>query len=57
MAVGIFLIYSACGIDSITTVTPGLAASNSIPDYVKPENFKAMIEATKKYGKYPINIE
>ena len=35
----------------------GLAASNSIPDYVKPENFKAMIEATKKYGKYPINIE
>jgi len=35
----------------------GLAASNSVPDYVKPENFKAMIEATKKYGKYPINIK
>lgn len=35
----------------------GIAASNSIPDYVKPENFKAMIEATKKYGKYPINIK
>jgi uroporphyrinogen decarboxylase len=35
----------------------GLAASNSIPDYVKPENFKAMVEAARKYGKYPINIE
>ena len=35
----------------------GCAASNSIPDYVKPENFKAMVEAVKKYGKYPINIE
>ena len=35
----------------------GVAASNSIPDYVKPENFRAMVEAVKKYGKYPINIE
>ena len=35
----------------------GLAASNSIPDYVKPENFKAMVEATRKFGKYPINIK
>lgn len=34
----------------------GLSASNSIPEYVKPENFKAMIVATKKYGKYPINL-
>jgi uroporphyrinogen decarboxylase len=33
-----------------------LSASNSIPEYVKPENFKAMIEAAKKYGKYPINL-
>lgn len=32
----------------------GLAASNSVPDYVKPENYKAMITAAKKYGKYPI---
>ncbi len=30
----------------------GLAASNSIPDYVKPENYRAMIIAAKKYGKY-----
>jgi len=34
----------------------GLAASNSIPDYVKPENYRAMIEAGKRYGAYPINI-
>lgn len=34
----------------------GLASSNSIPDYVKPENYKAMIEAGEKYGKYPISI-
>jgi uroporphyrinogen decarboxylase len=34
----------------------GLAASNSIPDYVKPENYKAMVSAAKRYGRYPINI-
>ena len=34
----------------------GLAASNSVPDYVKPENYRAMVEAGKKYGKYPIGI-
>lgn len=34
----------------------GLAASNSIPDYVKPENYRAMVEAGKRYGKYPIRI-
>jgi len=34
----------------------GLAASNSVPDYVKPENYRAMVEAAKKYGKYPIAI-
>ena len=34
----------------------GLAASNSVPDYVKPENYRAMIEAAKKYGKYPIKL-
>jgi uroporphyrinogen decarboxylase len=32
----------------------GLAASNSVPDYVKPENYRAMVAAGKKYGKYPI---
>ena len=34
----------------------GLAASNSVPDYVKPENYRAMVEAGKKYGKYPISV-
>jgi len=34
----------------------GLAASNSVPDYVKPENYRAMIIAAKKYGKYPISV-
>lgn len=34
----------------------GLAASNSVPDYVKPENYRAMVEAAKKYGRYPINV-
>ncbi len=34
----------------------GIAASNSIPDYVKPENYRAMVEAAKKYGKYPISV-
>lgn len=34
----------------------GLAASNSVPDYVKPENYKAMISAAKKYGRYPIEV-
>ncbi len=30
----------------------GLAASNSVPDYVKPENYLAMVAAAKKYGEY-----
>ena len=34
----------------------GLSASNSIPDYVKPENYRAMVEAAKKYGAYPIQV-
>lgn len=34
----------------------GLAASNSVPDYAKPENYRAMVEAGKRYGKYPIGI-
>jgi len=32
----------------------GVAASNSVPDYVKPENYRAMVEAVKRHGKYPI---
>lgn len=35
----------------------GLAASNSVPNYVKPENYRAMVEAAKRYGKYPISIK
>jgi len=35
----------------------GLSSSNSIPEYVKPENYKAMVEAVKKYGKYPIDLK
>lgn len=42
----------------LRTVAPGggyvLGSSNSIPDYVKLENFIAMLETTKKFGKYPI---
>lgn len=34
----------------------GLAASNSVPDYVKPENYRAMVETAIKYGKYPIAL-
>lgn len=33
----------------------GLAASNSVPDYVKPENYRAMVETARKHGKYPIS--
>jgi uroporphyrinogen decarboxylase len=34
----------------------GVAASNSIPDYVKPENYRAMVEAVKRYGRYPLTL-
>ncbi len=46
--------------EKLRTVAPGggycLGSSNSIPEYVKPENFRAMVETAKKYGKYPINV-
>jgi uroporphyrinogen decarboxylase len=46
--------------EKLRTVAPGggycLGSSNSIPEYVKPENFRAMVETTKKYGKYPISL-
>ena len=42
----------------IKTASPGgghiLSSSNSIHSGVKPENFLAMVEAAKKYGKYPV---
>ena len=33
-----------------------LGSSNSIPDYVKLDNYIAMIETTRNFGKYPIDI-
>jgi len=33
-----------------------IASSNSIHKGVKPENYRAMIEAAKKYGRYPIAV-
>jgi len=32
-----------------------LASSNSIHPAVKPENYRAMVEAGKKYGRYPLD--
>ena len=44
----------------IRTLAPGggycCGSSNSVTDYVPYENFLAMIEATRKYGKYPIRV-
>jgi uroporphyrinogen decarboxylase len=44
----------------ISTASPGgghiLSSSNSIHSGVKPENFLAMIAATKRFGKYPVNL-
>lgn len=34
----------------------GLSASNSVTDYVKPENYRAMIETGKRYGEYPVSL-
>lgn len=44
--------------ECISKASPGgshiISSSNSIHSGVKPENYRAMIEATRKYGKYPI---
>lgn len=44
----------------IKDVAPGggycLGSSNSITEYVPLENYKAMLESCRKYGRYPINI-
>jgi len=46
--------------ERIRTVGPGggycLGSSNSVPEYVKPENFRAMVETTKQFGNYPITL-
>lgn len=47
--------------ERISKLAPGggyaVGSSNTVAHYVKLENFKAMIQATRKYGKYPISIE
>lgn len=44
----------------IRAIAPGggycCGASNSVPEYVPYDNYIAMIEAVKKYGKYPIDL-
>ena len=44
----------------IRTIAPGggycCGASNSVPEYVPYDNYIAMIDAVKKYGKYPIRL-
>jgi len=47
--------------ETIAKASPGgghiLASSNSIHPAVKPENYKAMVEAARKLGRYPIDPE
>lgn len=44
----------------IRTVAPGggycCGSSNSVPEYVPFENYLAMIDAVKEFGKYPIRV-
>ena len=44
--------------ERIRTVGPGggycVGSSNTVTYYVPPENYVAMIEATRRYGKYPL---
>jgi len=45
----------------LRTIAPGggycCGASNSVPEYVPYDNYIAMIDTVKKYGKYPIQID
>lgn len=45
--------------ETIAKASPGgghiLASSNSIHPAVKPENYKAMVEAAREFGRYPID--
>lgn len=34
-----------------------ISASNSVPDYVKPENLLSMAETIRKHGRYPICVD
>jgi len=44
----------------IRDLAPGggyvLGSSNTITDYVPPENYRALLDATFEYGKYPIKL-
>jgi uroporphyrinogen decarboxylase len=46
--------------ERIKALAPGggycLAAGNSVPDWARIENYKAMLAAGLKYGRYPIRI-
>ena len=47
--------------ECITKVSPGgghiISSSNSIHSGVKPENYKAMLDAIREYGEYPISVD
>jgi uroporphyrinogen decarboxylase len=44
----------------ISTLAPGggycLSSGNSVPDWARLDNYKAMLAAAKKYGSYPIKV-
>jgi uroporphyrinogen decarboxylase len=46
--------------ERIRTLAPGggyaVGSSNTVAHYVKLENFKAMVRATRAFGRYPISI-
>jgi len=46
--------------ERIRTLAPGggyaVGSSNTVAHYVKLENFKAMVRATRQYGTYPIHL-
>jgi uroporphyrinogen decarboxylase len=46
--------------ERIRTLAPGggyaVGSSNTVAHFVKLENFKAMVRATRKYGRYPLSI-
>ncbi len=47
--------------ETIAKASPGgghiMASSNSIHPGVKPDNYRTMVEATREYGKYPLDEE
>ena len=61
LGTNLLFLRSAQAGSKITTVnhtTGGYAvgSSNTVAHYVKLENFRALIRATRKYGQYPINL-